>query len=357
MPSQTEPPGVELSSAYYAEVVRPLLAMRFPGMPHAAGRLGAGSDVLGLDDVMSRDHDWGLRLTLFVPPDHVGPVDAELELTLPAAFRGLPTRFAFTGETAIRHHVDVATLSGFLDARFGFDPREGMTVEEWLSLSGQAVLEVTAGDVFVDDTGDVGVVRRALEWYPDDVWRYVIACDWARLEKELPLMSRAGDVGDDRGSRVIAARLCQVAMHLAFMLERRWPPYAKWFGTLFGRLPSAAQVGASLDRTLRADDWRARQAALADALDTLLRMQNDIGLTSVGTATIPFCDRPYLHPDPSIVAELLDAVTDPTVRSLPRGRGSIEQRTDNVDLLVDPAARRELTRRAAAASPARRATG
>ena len=60
--------GVDIARTYYFEVVRPLLALRFPGMPHAAGRLGGGSDVLGLDDETSRDHDWGLRLNLFVPP-------------------------------------------------------------------------------------------------------------------------------------------------------------------------------------------------------------------------------------------------------------------------------------------------
>ena len=67
------------------------------------------------------------------------------------------------------------------------------------------MLEVTAGPLFADETGEISAARRALEWYPDDVWRYVLAADWIRLEQELPLMSRAGDVGDERGSRIIAA--------------------------------------------------------------------------------------------------------------------------------------------------------
>ncbi|MGV1006280.1 MAG: hypothetical protein ACOYEV_16265 [Candidatus Nanopelagicales bacterium] len=53
--------GSALAEAYYQAVVVPLLAVSRPAMPHVAARLGSGSDVLGLDDALSRDHDWGLR--------------------------------------------------------------------------------------------------------------------------------------------------------------------------------------------------------------------------------------------------------------------------------------------------------
>lgn len=338
--SPSEPNGIALSRAYYDEIVRPLLTERFGDLPHSAGRLGAGSDVLGLDDETSRDHDWGLRLSVFVPEAAVDAVDAELERALPAAFRSHPTRFAFTGSHDVRHHVEVGTLSSFLDARLDFDPRNGPTVTEWLSLSGQAALEVTAGPVFADETGELTRAREALGWYPSDVWRYVVACDWARLAQELPLMARAAQVGDETGSRVIAARLAQVAMHLTFMLERRWAPYAKWFGTVFGTLAPASSVGAALDRTLRADAWQERQQGLAEALEALLSVQNAAGLTATDRATVPFWNRDAVRPNPAIVAELLDGILNPDVRSLPLGRGSIEQRTDNVDVLIDPRARR-----------------
>src|SRR4029450_2280481 len=54
-------PGVELSRAFYEEVVAPLLA----GEQHAAALLGTGSDVLGYDTVRSTHHGWGPRLRLF----------------------------------------------------------------------------------------------------------------------------------------------------------------------------------------------------------------------------------------------------------------------------------------------------
>lgn len=56
-------PGAELARRFSADVAEPLLSRFMPGLPYAAARLGSGSDVLGLDDEMSRDHDWGCRLT------------------------------------------------------------------------------------------------------------------------------------------------------------------------------------------------------------------------------------------------------------------------------------------------------
>lgn len=66
-PSRTarhpESSGAALSREYWQDVVAPLLEKHLPGLPYAAARLGSGSDVLGLDDHQSQDHDWGLRLT------------------------------------------------------------------------------------------------------------------------------------------------------------------------------------------------------------------------------------------------------------------------------------------------------
>ncbi len=48
-------PGLELSRAYYHDVLRPLL----DDVPHSSALIGPGSEVLGFDTARSADHDWG----------------------------------------------------------------------------------------------------------------------------------------------------------------------------------------------------------------------------------------------------------------------------------------------------------
>lgn len=333
--------GLTLARAYWQQVVRPLLDETAPGLPRSAARIGSGSEVLGLDDAMSRDHDWGLRLQLIVPPTHQARIRSVLLERLPPEFAGHPARIRFTGTDEEMPAVDVLTLDELVETRLGFDPGAGGRARDWLSLTGQTVLVLTAGEVFEDTGGRLHALRSALAWYPDDVWRYVVASDWHRLDQELPLMGRAGDRGDDLGSRVIAARLVDVAMHLGFSLCRRWAPYSKWRGTLFGRLPLPDRVGRHLAAAMTATDWRGRGAELAAALDLLAEVQTQVGLPATTPACVPFWERPYLRVDPRLVPDLLADIRDPEVRAEPAGLGSIEQRSDNVDLLMHADRRRQ----------------
>lgn len=118
--------GIGLAQRYYQDVVAPLLSARWPRLPHAAARLGSGSDVLGLDDETSRDHDWGLRLTLLVDGDRVDEVSNYLEQFLPDAYEGLPTRFATTWDPRVRQRAEVATAEAFVASRLGLDAADRM---------------------------------------------------------------------------------------------------------------------------------------------------------------------------------------------------------------------------------------
>lgn len=331
--------GLDLARSYWSELVAPLLVRRWPDLPHVGARLGTGSDVLGLDDAMSRDHDWGLRLTLLVPAGHVVEVRELLERELPATFDGLPTRFPLTSDARTVHRVDVMAPEDFAMQHLGTGLDGPVDVPDWLALTGQSVLEVTAGAVFSDADGWVTRLRDRLSWYPHDVWCYTIACDWRRIQQELPFVGRTGLVGDDLGSRVLTARLVGVAMHLGFLLERCWAPYPKWLGTMFAQLPIAAAVSPALEAAMSANSWQKRENALCQALSCLLQAQRDAGLPVPSSATVSFFERPFRSVEPDVAVLLHGEVSDPAVQALPLGVGAVEQWVDNVDALAHPARR------------------
>lgn len=338
-------PGGELARQFHADVVEPLLTRAMPRLRYAAGRLGSGSDVLGLDDEMSRDHDWGCRLTLLVDEadrDAVPQISALLEQELPDAYQGFPVRFPLTWDPSPSHKIEVATVAGFAAGRLGVDPAAGLLVLDWLTLTGQSVLEVTAGPVFADRTAGLAQVHALLRWYPPDIERYVLSAGWQRLSQEMPMVGRTAGRGDELGSRLLSARLAGDLMWLAFALSRQWPPYAKWRGTAFQALPIAAELAGPLTAAATAPRWRDREDGLAGACEVLLDVQRARGLPAPASAVISFWDRPYRTVDQAVAEALLADITDPAVTSLPAWAGSIEQWASSQDLLSSPARRSAL---------------
>src|SRR5947209_11877876 len=89
---------VEVSRALFQEVVLPALARELPEETARAafGLFGYGSEAYGMDDELSRDHHWGLRIDGLLPEallktagEAIRRVVADV---LPKEFRGYPLR-------------------------------------------------------------------------------------------------------------------------------------------------------------------------------------------------------------------------------------------------------------------------
>jgi Domain of unknown function (DUF4037) len=321
--------GLDLARAFYEEAVAPLLGR----VRHAAALLGWGSEVLGYDTERSTDHGWGPRLQVFVQGENVASLRRAIDANLPDEFRGWPTRFGWDA-VPVSHHVEVAPLAEWLRARLGFDPSQGISVQDWLSTPQQVLLEMTAGAVFHDDLGELTRARQSLGWYPDEVWLWLLACQWRRIDQEEPFVGRSAEVGDELGSRVLAARLVRDLMRLSFLLERRYSPYSKWLGSAFGQLEAQPAIGGALIAVLEAEGYDEREAALTVAVEGLATRHNALGVTRRVAATVRlFHERPYrVLGSGRFVEACLERVTDEWLRSLPLV-GAIDQFVDSTDVL------------------------
>jgi hypothetical protein len=326
-------PATELCAAFYEQVVRPLLA----GRPHSAALLGWGSDVLGYDTERSTDHGWGPRLLVILGPDaDVGRISRSLDTNLPEEFRGWPVRYGWDLVPAT-HRVTVTTLPTWSVEHLGVDATSGMSTLNWLMTPQQRLLGVVAGAVYSDDSRALSDFRDSLAWYPDQVWRWVLACQWRRLAQEEAFVSRTAEVGDELGSAVTAARQVRDMMRLALLLDRAYAPYQKWLGTAFARLRHHDDLPTHLTDALNARDITRREYALAEAYTALADRHNNAGLT---VRIEPSIGNYFQRPARVLMADrfadsCLATVTDPDLIGLPL-IGTIDQAADCTDLLDSP---------------------
>jgi hypothetical protein len=336
--------GKQLSKDFYLECVLPLLEKYFPDLQYSAARIGVGSDVLGFDDQQSRDHDWGPRVDLFFSAEDYGSVGDKvyevLSYKLPFKFKGYSTHFVddyLMGDNdqyPIIHRARTYDIDQYFIFNLGFNPANEITELDWLRTPELVIRMIMDGEIFHDGLPALQESIDKLEWYPDDIWYYIMACQWMRIDQEEPFVARTGDVGDELGSRVITARQVKEIMHLCFQMEREYAPYHKWFGTAFSRLKCAQKLQPLLESVFLQENWQDREKILSEIYLILGEMHNDLSITEYIEPKIShFHDRPYLVPHSARFYEaLMDKVQSPRLRAMKRGIGAVHQFTDSTDI-------------------------
>jgi hypothetical protein len=305
---RTHERGLDLSRRFYREVVRDLVG----DVAHAASLIGEGSEVLGFDTQRSTDHAWGLRLQVFVAAEHVDEIRTRLDDALPEMFDGWPVRYYRWQVAGVAHHVEVSSVRDWLVDWLKFDPRDGMTTARWLATPQQLLLEVTAGEVFHDGIGELTEVRDQLRWYPNEVWLWLMSCEWSRVSAYEPLVGRTAEVGDKLGTQLAAASLSRHVARLRLLQAQRYSPYAKWLGSALAAVDAAMPV--LLAELTHARDDRSREAALGAVLVHLAANHNALAVTDHVEARLDDYDvriagahRPYRVLNSSRFADALDA--------------------------------------------------
>ena len=341
-------PGLKLSELFYSEAAKPILDAHFPQVSHSAALLGWGSEVLGYDDVRSSDHHWGPRFFLFLSPEdykqYKNAIYEALRQNLPHRFRGYSTSFGEPDEVGVRHRtetdsgpvnhmVHIETIENFFGWYLGCNPYQSLTAADWLSFSEHKLLGVTSGKVFHDGLGELEEIRRKFHYYPRDVWLYQLAAQWIRIFEDREFVSRCGDVGDELGSMVIAARQVNRLMRLCFLMERKYAPYTKWFGTAFSDLECGSELSPIFKDAILSVTWKERESNLARAYRVIARLHNALKITQPIVEDVGnYYGRPYLIFESSnLIRDIINSFTDDEVKAIKHGLGSLNQFVDSTD--------------------------
>lgn len=99
-------------------------------------------------------------------------------------------------------------------------------------------------------------------------------------------------------------------MRLCLLMARRYPPYSKWLGSAFARLPVAGTLTPSLTAALASTTWRERERHLVTAYETVAEAHNALGLTApIEPRVSGFHDRPFRGSHAERFAAALPGVT------------------------------------------------
>ncbi|MDA0337037.1 MAG: DUF4037 domain-containing protein [bacterium] len=265
---------VDTSHRFFADIVRPLLERHFPDVAAqmACGVFGYGSEALYLDDDLSRDHHWGLRVDILLPDaihrQRSSEILARIVPELPGEFDGIALRDAHVSG----HGLAPESLQAFLQRTIGLHDVP-QTHAEWLDVPEVDIIHVTNGELWHDPSGEFSRIRAALlEYYPEPVWLRRIS-HWCRYASGMGIYALNRAVLRDNLVYAYTAfsHCIKWSIELAFLLERTYFPYDKWLYPTFQRLPLAQRMDPLIIEAVRGDtSWPRRVellGGLADILD------------------------------------------------------------------------------------------
>jgi hypothetical protein len=266
-------PVHQTSRRCFEQIVLPTLQQEFPEETARAafGLFGYGSEAYGLDDALSQDHHWGLRIDALIPEalfHRREAITGAVAAVLPPSFEGFPLREGHVAGAGLA----LDSLEGFLTRTLGM-PGVPETPLEWLRVPEEDILHVINGEVWHDPSGRFTGARRALEaYYPDPVWRRRIA-HWCRYFSGMGsyALQRALLRENELYAATAFGKAVRWGVQLAFLLDRRYFPYDKWLMAYFERLPRLAAPlrPLVLEAVSLSTGWE-RKLQLLDAMSDVL---------------------------------------------------------------------------------------
>lgn len=242
--------GLDLCEAFYHEYGEPMLRTYFA--PYlsaiAVGMVGEGSECLGFDDEISRDHDFGPGFCMFLTDslyDEIGEALQAKYDELPKTYMGVTRR----ATPKAPKRVGVFRIGEFYKRLTGL-PDIPATNQQWLYAQDYQLAAATNGRVFRDDLGEFTRIRKGLlAHYPEEV-------RIRRIAQEAALIAQSGQYnygrmlgrGDKVAAQVALGEFTKHTMAIVYLLNRRYAPFYKWMHRGMRELPLLAAVGDILHK-------------------------------------------------------------------------------------------------------------
>lgn len=235
---------------FYEEHVAGMIRDRF-GLYEsriAVGLSGEGSDCFGFDDEISRDHDFGTGVCLWLTDEDMHLYGHKLNEAYTALVQEKERAF-YTPR--LQERRGVMSIHDFYSNILQIDcDTVGCTMSEqqWLRLDHACLATAVNGEIYRDDLGAFSKFRKLLmDYYPDRVWRMRIAEKMHEYSAALQVnYARCMTRKDTVAAQLCKSRGTEAAMELFFLLKRVYPPYYKWTFRALSKLEGAEEFSARI---------------------------------------------------------------------------------------------------------------
>lgn len=223
--------GLELAYRYYKEYGEDMIASAFSEYEDriAVGLVGEGSECLGFDDELSRDHDFEPGFCLWITAEDERRFGFRLERAyskLPGGFMGL-TRQPLSPAGGSRHGVIV--IEDFY-CKFLGAPSAPDSIARWLYTPSAMLRSASNGEVWRDELGVFSSVRDVLkQGYPEDVRRKKLAAHLALAHQSgCYNYERSLRRGDGGAAQLSLFEFIRHAISSVYLLSGEYEPFYKW---------------------------------------------------------------------------------------------------------------------------------
>lgn len=275
--------GLELSQKYYETYGRTMIDKRFPEIADqtAAGLVGYGSECLGFDDEISRDHDYGPSFCIWLP----GEIYARYGKSVQAAYDALPKEFMGYGarieQEQGKGRVGALCLEDFYREILGRDTLP-VTEAEWLMIPEEALATATSGSVFEDRCGAFSAFRKGLLcYYPERVWRRKLADALAKAAQAGQYnFARAMRRGERVAAELALGEFVRESMHMVYLLNRTYAPFYKWMHRGLRELAVGGEIGDMAALLWQTDSEADRILIIEAVCNVLVQIMQEQGLST-----------------------------------------------------------------------------
>jgi hypothetical protein len=295
--------GLEISRRFFLEWGQPYLRQRFPALAErAAAGLFRGSQVLGADDVWSRDHGWGPMFVLLLPEPDYAVHGTEIEHTLSAE---APRAWLGYRITSPATNVEVSSVDRYCAHWLGF-AYPPATWQAWLGgtpHSGAREHELYLlrhGEVFADPLGELAARHAAFAQYPEPAWLHRV---WEEVFHiwhygQYNVCERLVHRDDPITTQIALGSFVEAVMRLGLLLDRDYTPYWKWLAHEFRKHPVAARLDAPLRQLCEPRPLAEQARGVGEVCRIVHELLDAAGMASQDLTRHPhplFCDQAALR--------------------------------------------------------------